>query len=162
MVAHTLFSASPFKPKGYDQAVTPVHQLGLNLDDFVDFFGDFLGVDDLNAGNVDEFLSKLDSVIDELPVGAVKSGYTTRRAECMAKGVPSKYLCLWDLFQDVKRTIRNGDGVTPTTVTPPAVPPPSRAAEFPWVPVGIAAGIGTAALLYLVFRPKVGTTGKKK
>ncbi len=161
MVAHTFFSASPFKPKGYNQAVAPVHQLGLNLDDLVDFFGDFLGVEDLNAGNVDEFLAKLDSVIDELPVGAVKSGYSSRRAECMAKGVPSKYLCLWDLFQDVKRTLRDGDGIIPSPGTPPATPPPPRADEFPWVPVGIAAGIGTAALLYLVFRPRVGA-GKKK
>ena len=154
MIAHTLFSASPFKPKGYNQAVVPAHRMG-GLDDWVDFFGDFLGVDDINAGNVNEFLGKIDDLIDALPVGGVKKNFKDQRAECMTKNLFRKYDCLWGLFQDVKRAVRDEDGGAPIDITPPpATSPVSRADEFPWVPVGIAGGITVAALVYLVVRKK--------
>ncbi len=157
MIAHTFFSASPFKPKGYDQAMTPAHQLGLRIDDLFDFVGDFLGVEDINATAVSDLLKGLDDIIEVLPLGRVRDGFVARRTGCMGESnIVTKYTCLYNLAQDVRREVRDGDGGDPApTPTPTPTGPPAPSADaFPWVPVGIAAGISTAALVYLVLRKK--------
>lgn len=156
--AHTMFSASPFRPKGFTQAVIPAHRLGVSADDVID-----IGLDDLNEGTVGELLGELDGALAAIPLGPLKSDYEARRTACLAKtNVVSKGTCLYELFQDVKRAIRDGEGAAPVkTPTTPSTPQPTES-EFPWVPVGIAAGIGTAALLYFVLRQKTPPNGGQK
>ncbi len=142
---HTLFTASPFRPGGYTQSVTPLYRsarMGQGVDDILQ---------DLGIGSLDELLGELDDLITRVPIGILKSGFEVRRAECMTKSTLPKYNCLYELFQDAKRAARGEDGRAPVP-TPTPTPAARPVDTFPWVPVGIAAGIGTAALLYFVFK----------
>jgi hypothetical protein len=152
---HTLFSASPFKPAGFNQAVTPLGwRPRMGQFDWRDIVGEIIDPEDLGLSDVENLLEEFDQLITEVPVGSVRDGFSKRRDDCVAEdNLYKRYKCLYDLFQDIKAHLKNGDkGVTPTpTPTPTAKPPEDT---FPWVPVGIAAGVGVAALLYFAFRKK--------
>ncbi len=159
MTPRSLFTASPFKPKGYAQAVVPIRRLG--QDDLLDIFGDIIGADEINLSVVEDLLEEFDQLITAMPVGTLKDSYEKQREDCMEKSnLYSKYKCLYDLFQEVKRALKNGgDGKVPT----PTRDPKPKENGFPWVPVGIAAGVGLAAVIYLIVRSKAApANGKNK
>jgi hypothetical protein len=139
-MAHTMFSASPFRPGGYGQAVAPLSapQMGNLFDDALDA----LGLSDL--------LDELDKLINSLPVGALRSEYEKERARCMAMSSPSKQKCLYDLAQKV----RKNEPLTTAKPPPPATPTKPEGDSFPWIPVGIGAGVVVAAVLYSVLSKK--------
>ena len=137
MVAHTIFTASPFRPKGSSLAMVSANRTGQQLG----FTHDEL-----------DFLTQgLDALIDQAPIGVLRDSYSTRRTECMAKSTFRKYGCLYDLLQDIKDDAKSEGRDLPPLPTAPA-PTPPKADTFPWVPVAIAAGLGTGALVYFVLR----------
>jgi len=145
-MSHTIFSASPFRG-GYSHAVVPFRLGGGRVDGVLDFLG-------LDEDDAEGLLKPLDEAIAAVPVGALKSDFEKRRDGCMAEKIISKYKCLYDLFQDVKSAIKDGDQAPPTGGTPTGGAKTTPPSEFPWVPVGIAAGVGVAALLYFAFKKK--------
>lgn len=157
-MSHTIFSASPFKPAGYSQSVMPlayrpVRARGLGQFDFGDIISEIIDPEDIGLSDIENLLEEFDNLIGQVPVGAVRGSFETRRDGCVAEGnLYKRYKCMYDLFQDIKAHLKNGgNGVTPTPTPTPTKPPEDT---FPWVPVGIAAGIGVAALLYFAFKKK--------
>jgi hypothetical protein len=147
-MSHTIFSTSPFRPGGYSQAVVPISSVrtgGLRMGGF---FDDALEAIGISPADLDELVGNLDQLIENVPVGVLRESYEKERDACMTKSSVTKYKCLYDLFQKIKDGGQSG--ATPPPPKRPSPPPDT----FPWVPVGIAAGITTAALLYFAFKKK--------
>lgn len=141
-MSHTIFSASPFRG-GYGQAVIPLRR-SAGLGDVLSDMLEAVGLEDVTGLLVD-----LDGLIEQIPVGALRSDYEKRRNACMALGTVAQYKCLYDLFQDIKN--KKDEPVTPPPKTPPGTAGQAQS-TFPWTHVGIAAGVGVAALLYFAFK----------
>jgi hypothetical protein len=137
-MSRSLFSASPFRPV-YGNRTVRLH--GLGQDDIKDIFGD-VGED------VTKLVGDLDQYIEKLPVG-VAGPYAQRRDDCMRKSTLEQYKCLYDLFQDIKKALK--DEEERPTVTPGPTIKPSASGGLPIVPIVIG-GIATAAVLYAVFK----------
>lgn len=134
-MTRSLFSMSPFRA-GYDLQPARLG-LGSLLDDITDLVGD-----------VGPLLKDFDAALAKLPVG-VAGPFAARRDECLKKSTVEKYKCLYDLFQDVKKALKDEeDKVSPA---PAPVQPQPSGSGFPVVPVVIG-GIAAAAILYAVFK----------
>lgn len=165
MARMSMFTASPFRPKGYNQSVMRPHTLGERLGDWRDVIGGIIGElidpEDFGLDDLEKLLGDFDDLLAEIPVGALKDSFEKRRDECLEKDNPyNRYTCLYQLAQDIKAHLEDEDKKPPATKDDTGRQPEENG--FPWVPVGIAAGIGTAALLYLIFRPKTPAANNKK
>lgn len=95
---------------------------------------------------------QIGELITKLPP-EIAGPYEARMAECQRQvaegggGIVSGGQCLYALFQEIKDRVES-EGQISTTQPPiqTVKPPPS---EFPWVPVGIAAGAGLLLLFAL-------------
>ena len=140
----SFFSASPFRPSyGIQPLLERRRTLGQDL--LEDIFGE--GTEE----DVEGLLGGLESLIGKLPVG-IAGPFTKRRDECLAKSnMFEKYKCLYDLFQDVKKAVKDEEERPTTPTTPPK--PPAKDGGFPIVPVAIGA-IAVAAIAFALFKSK--------
>lgn len=89
---------------------------------------------------VDALLKDLDTLLASVPVESA-GPFKIRRDACLAMDSIAKYKCLYDLYEDIKKALKN------TAVTPyPAPPAPP---EIPWMWIGLA-GAGVLALVAIV------------
>jgi len=140
-MSRSLFSQSPFRP--IYRGERAVHVSGLGQDkDITDVFGDV-------GESVTGLLGDLDQYIEKLPVG-VAGPYTQRRDECMRKSSIHQYTCLYSLFQDIKKALKD-DGDKPVSPVTPLTKPPASGG-LPIVPI-VVGGIAAAAVLYAIFKP---------
>ncbi len=143
-----MFAGPHFRPASRDV----VRRIGSTLGVLHEEALEDLGLDDL--------IKDFDNLIAEVPVGVVKESYQKRRDECMDKSVASRYMCLYNLFQDVKREIKDGGGSdTPPLVLPPKEDePPSNWGWVPWV----AGGVLAVGATYAIIQSTKGTPKKGK
>lgn len=114
-----------------------------------DFLEDIL--DDIGLSDIENITEELDQLLTEVPIGTVKESYQKRRDECMDKSIISKYTCLYDLFQDIKRDLKDKDeGVPPK---PPTVTPTPKKKEngIPILPIAVG-GVVLAIIVYALVR----------
>jgi hypothetical protein len=115
--------------------------------------GAHLGQEFEDIFDVDRIRSGIFDLLDQFPEGALKETDRVKLAECeriLERDSAADLLrggkCLYDLFQEVKESLR-GEQARP----PVRLPPPPGA--FPIIPVLIGVGgLGVAAVIYFVTR----------
>lgn len=104
-------------------------------------------LEDVGLSDVENITEELDQLLSEVPIGSVRESYETERDECLAKSnIVSKYKCLYDLFQKIKREYKDGRREPPPQTTPPPRPEEPENG-FPVVPVAIG-GVVVAVIAY--------------
>jgi hypothetical protein len=106
-------------------------------------------LEDIGLDEVDDLLGGLDELIADVPVGALKDDYQKRRDACLEKSLPTKYTCLYDLFQDVKRALRDKDDDLPPKPTLTA--DKAEADSWGWVPWAVG-GVAAAGVVFAIIQ----------
>lgn len=131
----SLFASSPFSANFQPFRMAGPAMAGV-LDDLEDTLNEITGL--------------VDNLIEQVPVGALKSEYEQRRNACMKENIVKRYDCLYDLFQDIRKGV---DGDTeeppPRPVFQPSQTQQPEESGFPYLWVG-AAGAAAIALIYFV------------
>lgn len=97
---------------------------------------------------VEGLLPEIDDLIKDVPVD-LAGNFEERRDKCLDEPITSRYQCLYALFQDIKKAIRNGDDKRPPPT--PTTDDKKPKEEFPWIWVA-AGGVALAAVVFALTR----------